>query len=105
MTLLFGSTEISTENCNRESFLLFGCTETSIENCTKFIYLHPYKTYNYLIMYHIYLCTNQLFNPNKTFNKMDKLVIKMHKSNQKNNQIQFLVKPTRNIVFNQNQED
>ena len=24
LTLLFGSTEISAENCNRESFLLFG---------------------------------------------------------------------------------
>ena len=34
LTLLFGRTEISVENCNTESFLLFGCTEISIENCT-----------------------------------------------------------------------
>jgi len=76
LTLLFGSTEISAENCNRESFLLFGCTEISIENCT-----------NLVICTHIFLYTNQLLKSKKTYNKMHKLVIKIHKSNQKDYQI------------------
>ena len=76
LTLLFGSTEISAENCNRESFLLFSCTEISIENCT-----------NLVIYTHIFLYINQLFKPKKTYNKMHKLVIKMRNSNQNNYQI------------------